>query len=154
MCLNWLYCPRGTTWMEVMGIDQFAKTIMTWYRGCSQMMNILMHLFKSSPQQPVRSDGVSAEGEGDSGGSPGGVMADRSLGACNIFGNNNIFTYILIYLCIYLFLKETCILSLIHHLTRLQGAVGDGGGGGRGRGARGASCGRSGCWWCPCSAPS
>ena len=45
------------------------------------MMNILMHLFLSSPQQPVRSDGVSAEGEGDSGGSPGGVMADRSLGA-------------------------------------------------------------------------
>ena len=69
------------------------------------MMNILMHLFLSSPQQPVRSDGVSAEGEGDSGGSPGGVMADRSLGACNIFGNNNIFTYIIIYLCIF-FLKK------------------------------------------------
>ena len=67
------------------------------------MMNILMHLFLSSPQQPVRSDGVSAEGEGDSGGSPGGVMADRSLGACNIFGNNNIFTYKYFNIFMYLF---------------------------------------------------
>ena len=68
-------------------------------------------------------------------------------------GPDAIFSEIIIH---FLFLKKLkCkTWSLLHHLTRLQGAVGDGGGGGRGRGARGASCGRSGCWWCPCSAPS